>query len=62
LQDFARFWEAEPSSAERYKLVTTLFASVCQRDGTIIAVTPHRAFTRYFTTASRVSKPGQEAG
>ena len=62
LQDFARFWEAEPSSAERYKLLTTLFASVWQKDGTIIAVTPHKAFTRYFTTASKVSKPDQESG
>jgi hypothetical protein len=54
LEDFARFWDAEPEPAERRKLVLSLFEQVWQKDGQIVAVKPHHAFANYFTAASEV--------
>ena len=54
LEDFTRFWEAEPEPAERRKLVLSLFEQVWQKDGQIVAVKPHHAFASYFTAASEV--------
>jgi hypothetical protein len=42
LEDFARFWEAEPDPAERRKLIATLFEHIWQKDGTIVAVSHKR--------------------
>jgi DNA invertase Pin-like site-specific DNA recombinase len=63
LEDFARFWEAEPQPAERRKLLLSLFAQVWAKDGSIVAVKPNTAFARYFTAASevRVKHPKAEA-
>jgi hypothetical protein len=52
LEDFARFWDAEPEPAERRKLVLSLFEQVWQKDGQIVAIKPNHAFTSYFTAAS----------
>jgi hypothetical protein len=54
LEDFARFWDAEPQPAERRKLILSLFAQVWANDGQIVAVKPNRAFARCFTAASEV--------
>ena len=54
LEDFARFWDAEPQPAERRKLILSLFAQVWAKDGQIVAVKPNTAFARYFTAASEV--------
>lgn len=56
LSDFAAFWEAETSPAERHRLLTTLFEQVWQDDGTIVAVKPRGAFVPYFQTASKTAK------
>jgi hypothetical protein len=56
LSDFAAFWEAETSPAERHRLLTTLFEQVLQDDGTIVAVKPRGAFVPYFQTASQTTK------
>src|ERR1700733_6101999 len=52
LEDFARFWDAEPEPAERRKLILSLFEQVWQKDGKIVAVKPNHAFASYFTAAS----------
>ncbi|HEY1688825.1 MAG TPA: recombinase family protein [Solirubrobacteraceae bacterium] len=52
LEDFARFWAAEPEPAERRKLVLSLFEQVWQKDGQIVAVKPNHAFASYFTAAT----------
>jgi hypothetical protein len=52
LEDFARFWDAEPEPAERRKLVLSLFEQVWQKDGQIVAVKPNHAFASYFTDAA----------
>ncbi len=52
LEDFARFWEAEPDPEERRKLIATLFEHIWQRDGAIVAVKPQAAFARYFVAAN----------
>ncbi len=52
LEDFARFWEAEPNPAERRKLIATLFEHVWQKDGSIVAVKPQAAFAKYFVAAN----------
>ena len=49
LGDFARFWEVEPKAAERRKLIASLFDSVWQEDGQIVAVKPREPFVRYAT-------------
>lgn len=63
LEDFARFWDAEPEPAERRKLILSLFEQVWQKDGQIVAVKPNHAFAAYFTTASeaRASRPKEPA-
>ena len=38
LDDFARFWDEEPSPLERRKLISTLFDRVWQDGGRIVAV------------------------
>jgi hypothetical protein len=50
LADFARFWETEPSPAERRKLIASLFERIWEQDGAIVAVQPHGA-------SRRTSKP-----
>jgi hypothetical protein len=52
LEDFARFWDAEPEPIERRKLILSLFAQVWAKDGQIVAVKPNTAFESYFTAAS----------
>jgi hypothetical protein len=54
LEDFARFWDAEPEPAERRKLILSLFAQVWAKDNKIVAVKPNAAFANYFTAASEV--------
>ncbi len=54
LEDFARFWDAEPEPAERRKLLLSLFAQVWAKDNRIVAVKPNTAFADYFTAASEV--------
>ena len=53
LSDFARFWQTEPSSAERRKLLASLFDRIWQDSGVIVAVKPRPPFVRYFKTAER---------
>jgi hypothetical protein len=54
LEDFARFWDAEPEPAERRKLILSLFAQVWAKDNQIVAVRPNTAFAQYFTAAWEV--------
>jgi site-specific DNA recombinase len=49
LSDFAAFWAAETSPAERHRLLTTLFEQ-------IVAVKPRGAFVPYFQAASQAAK------
>lgn len=56
LADFARFWETEPSPAERRRLLAQLFEHVWQDSGAIVAVTPREPFARYFTATARTRK------
>jgi hypothetical protein len=51
-----RFWETEPSSAERRKLLATLFDRIWQDEGLIVAVKPRPPFVRYFKTAERLNR------
>jgi hypothetical protein len=60
LSDFAAFWEAETSPAERHRLLSTLFEQVWQDNGQIVAVKPRAAFARYFQTASQTPKRRSE--
>ena len=53
LCDFARFWQTEPSPAERRKLLASLFDRIWQDGGHIVAVKPRPPFVRYFKTAER---------
>jgi site-specific DNA recombinase len=64
LSDFARFWEAEPKAAERRKLIASLFDSVWQEDGQIVAVKPREPFVRYFKLADEAAqlRTGVERG
>ena len=64
LEDFARFWDAEPNPAERRKLILSLFAQVWAKDNQIVAVKPNPAFANYFTAASevRATHPKADAG
>lgn len=63
LGDFTRFWHAEPSAAERRKLLATLFDRIWRDDGHLVAVKPHPAFARYFETAeSRAGTRGVKSG
>jgi hypothetical protein len=64
LEDFSRFWEAEPNPAERRKLILSLFAQIWANDNRIVAVKPNPAFANYFTTASevRATHPKADAG
>jgi site-specific DNA recombinase len=55
IEDFARFWEAEPDPAERRKLLAALFEQIWQKDGTIVAVKPNGAFARYFAAATEAA-------
>jgi hypothetical protein len=63
LEDFARFWDAEPNPAERRKLLLSLFAQVWAKDNRIVAVKPNTAFANYFTAASeaRATRPKADA-
>jgi hypothetical protein len=64
LEDFSRFWDAEPEPAERRKLILSLFAQVWAKDNRIVAVKPNAAFANYFTAASevRATHPKTDAG
>ncbi len=64
LEDFTRFWDAEPEPAERRKLILSLFAQVWAKDDKIGAVKPNSAFAGYFTAASevRATHPKADAG
>jgi len=64
LEDFSRFWDAEPEPAERRKLILSLFAQVWAKDNLIVAVKPNAAFANYFTAASevRATHPKADAG
>lgn len=64
LEDFARFWDAEPEPAERRKRILSLFAQVWAKDNQIVAVKPNTAFANYFTAASEVRNqhPKADAG
>ena len=57
LEDFARFWDEEPSSLERRKLLATLLDRVWQDGGSIVAVRPRQPFVRYFRTMQRLNTP-----
>jgi hypothetical protein len=61
LEDFLRFWDAEPEPAERRKLLLSLFAQVWAKDNRIVAVKPNPAFANYFTAASEVRKPAPKS-
>jgi DNA invertase Pin-like site-specific DNA recombinase len=63
LEDFSRFWNAEPEPAERRKLILSLFAQVWAKDNRIVAVKPNTAFADYFTAASeaRATRPKADA-
>ena len=56
LADFARFWEIEPSPAERRKLIAQLFERIWEHDGAIVAVKPNKAFAQYFEEADRLTR------
>jgi site-specific DNA recombinase len=64
LEDFSRFWDAEPEPAERRRLILSLFAQVWAKDNQIVAVKPNPAFANYFTAASevRATHPKADAG
>ena len=47
LGDFGRIWSLEDDPAKRRRLLATLFDSVWQDAGTIVAVKPREAFLRY---------------
>lgn len=47
LQDFSKFWDAEPKAAERRKLIASLFDPVWEDEGRILAVRPREPFLRY---------------
>jgi|HubBroStandDraft_6_1064221.scaffolds.fasta_scaffold295781_2 hypothetical protein len=49
LSDFAAFWEAKTSPAERHRLATTLSEQI----RTIVAVKPRGAFVPYFQAATK---------
>jgi hypothetical protein len=60
LANFAEFWEAETSPAERHRLLTNLFERVWQDNGQVVAVKPRPAFTTYFQAVAQAneSRPG----
>jgi hypothetical protein len=62
LADFGRFWEIEPSHAERRKLLASLFERIWEQGGTIIAVKPRAPFARYFTTAEPLRRHQDQGG
>ena len=62
LQDFACFWDEEPSPLERRKLIATLLDRVWQDGGTIVAVRPRQPFVRYFRTMQRLNTPPTRRG
>ena len=66
LADFGRFWEIEPSPAERRKLIAQLFERIWEHEGAIVAVRPRTGFAPYFEAAHKQqrhrSKCGAESG
>ena len=62
LDDFARFWDEEPSPLERRKLISTLLDRVSQDGGRIVAVRPRQPFVRYFRTMQRLTTPPRRRG
>ena len=62
IEDFARFWDEEPSPLERRKLLATLLDRVWQDGGRIVAVRPRQPFVRYFRTMQRLNTPRARRG
>ena len=62
LADFARFWEIEPSPAERRKLIASLFERIWELGGAIVAVKPHSAFAPYFEAAQKQQRHRNKCG
>lgn len=62
LADFGRFWDIEPSHAERRKLLASLFERIWEQGGTIVAVKPRAPFARYFTTAEPLRRHHEQGG
>jgi hypothetical protein len=56
LSDFGRFWEIEPSPAERRKLLASVFERIWEHGGTIVAVKPRAPFARYFHAAETLRR------
>lgn len=62
LADFGRFWEIEPSPAERRKLLASLFERIWEHGGTIVAVKPRAPFARYFYAAEALRRHHARGG
>jgi hypothetical protein len=62
LADFGRFWEIEPSPAERRKLIAQLFERIWEQGGAIVAVKPRAAFAPYFQAADELARHRSECG
>jgi DNA invertase Pin-like site-specific DNA recombinase len=56
LADFTRFWQVETEPAERRRLIASLFDSVWQDEGKIVAVKPREPFLRYFQAADELAQ------
>jgi site-specific DNA recombinase len=62
LADFDRFWEIEPSPAERRKLIAQLFERIWEHGGTIVAVRPRAGFAPYFEAAHKQQRHRNKCG
>ena len=62
IEDFARFWDEEPSPLERRKLPTTLLERVWQGCGSIVARPSAAPVRPLHPTMQRVSKPRAKRG
>ena len=62
LEDFARFWDEEPSPLERRKLISTLLDRVWQDGGRIVAVRPRTAFRSLLPHHAATEHPAEQAG
>jgi hypothetical protein len=56
LANFAEFWDAEISPAERHRLLVSLFERVWQDNGQVVAVKPRPAFTAYFQAVAQTNE------
>ncbi len=62
LADFGRFWEIEPSPAERRKLLASLFERIREHEGAIVAVKPRAPFVQYFSAAEALERHRNKCG